>query len=143
MGIWILITSVLVLGCTGTVWYIQKKQRAKELEEISSVLESVLNGKEITGASLCEETLLSKIQHQLFRLQNMTRGYHTRLERDQDSIKKLIAEIAHQLRMPLTNMETYLEFLQQEGNSAEEQEMYLEAVSVSEQKDGLEKRFLI
>lgn len=134
MGIWSLITIVLVLVCTGTVWYIEEKSRASELAEISAALECILNGKELSGLSLNEETLLSKIRHQLFRLQNMTKGYHRRLFKDQESIKKMSGEIAHQLRMPLTNMETYLEFLRQEGNSAEEQELYLDAVAASEQK---------
>lgn len=134
MAIWILITIALVLGCTGAVWYIQRKNRERELADISAMLERILNDQEL-GADLCaKETLYSKIQHQLCRLQTMTKGYHTQIENDRDSIKILISEIAHQLRTPLTNIETYLSFLQESGNRTKEQAMYLEAVSASEQK---------
>lgn len=80
-----------------------------------------------------QEELSFKICHQLLRLQNMTRGYHTRIEHDRDSIKKLITEIAHQLRTPLTNIETYLDFLRDEQDGGRRAQ-YLEAAKRSERK---------
>lgn len=134
MAVWCMITAALVALSTGAVWYGQGKFRERELAEISSMLECVLDGREFPEYVPCRETLSSKIQHQLSRLQRMTKGYHARLEQDRDSIKNLITEIAHQMRTPLTNIETYLDFLQDPDLSRTERESYLKAASLSEKK---------
>lgn len=134
MAVWCIITAALVALSTGAVWYGQGKFRERELAEISSMLECVLDGREFPEYVPCRETLSSKIQHQLSRLQRMTKGYHARLEQDRDSIKNLITEIAHQMRTPLTNIETYLDFLQDPDLSRTERESYLKAASLSEKK---------
>lgn len=134
MGIWCIITTALAAFSIGAVWYWQGKYRERELSEISSMLECILDGRELPERRADQETLLSKITHQLFRLQSMTKGYHARLEQDRDSIKNLITEIAHQMRTPLANIETYLDFLQDEDLSREEQKSYLKAVMLSEKK---------
>ena len=134
MGIWCIITTALAVFSIGAVWYWQGKYRERELSEISSMLECILDGRELPERRAVQETLLSKISHQLSRLQSMTKGYHARLEQDRDSIKNLITEIAHQMRTPLANIETYLDFLQDEDLSREEQKSYLKAVMLSEKK---------
>lgn len=134
MVIWLLITATLALLCASVVWYMQEKNRKQELEKISLLLEKILNEKEIGEDYGYEDTISSKIYHQLCRLDQKTKGYHKRIEADRDSIKNLITEIAHQLRTPLANMETYLEFLEDEELEKEEQKMYLQAVRVSEKK---------
>lgn len=134
MGIWCMVTAALVFFSTGAVWYKQRKYREKELADISAMLECILDDRELSGKRSYEETIFSKIQHQLYRLQSMTKGYHVRLEQDRDSIKNLITEIAHQMRTPLANIETYLDFLGETGLSRQEQEQYLKAAVVSERK---------
>ena len=134
MAVWCMITAALVALSTGAVWYGQGKYRERELAEISSMLECVLDGREFPEYVPCRETLSSKIQHQLSRLRRMTKGYHARLEQDRDSIKNLITEIAHQMRTPLTNIESYLDFLQDPDLSGTERESYLKAASLSEKK---------
>lgn len=134
MGIWCIITTALAVFSIGAVWYWQGKYRERELSELSSMLECILDGRELPERRADQETLLSKIYHQLSRLQSMTKGYHVRLEQDRDSIKNLITEIAHQMRTPLANIETYLDFLQDEDLSREEQKSYLKAVMLSEKK---------
>lgn len=134
MGIWCLITAALVFLSTGAVWYRQEKYRERELAEISSMLEWALDGRDYPKIGSYQETLSSKIRHQLYRLQGMTKGYHVRLEQDRDSIKNLITEIAHQMRTPLANIETYLDFLRDPGLSGQERENYLEAAVLSEKK---------
>lgn len=135
MGIWIAVTLALVLFSTGVIWNIQEKNRERELADISDALNDILNDKklEISLSGTSKEILPSKIYHQLCRLQSITEGYHTKIENDRDSIKRLITEIAHQLRTPLTNIETYLDFLKEE-ESREKQMRYLEAVEASERK---------
>lgn len=134
MGMWCIIITALAVFSTGAVWHWHGKYRERELSEISFMLECILDGRELPERRADQETLLSKISHQLSRLQSMTKGYHARLEQDRDSIKNLITEIAHQMRTPLANIETYLDFLQDEDLSREEQKSYLKAVMLSEKK---------
>lgn len=134
MGIWCMVTAALVLISTGAVWYRQGKYREKELADISAMLECILDDRELPENRSYEETISSKIQHQLYRLQTMTKGYHARLEQDRNSIKNLITEIAHQMRTPLANMETYLDFLGDAELDRQEREQYLRAVVLSERK---------
>ena len=118
----------------GAAYYRQRRQREKELKEIAELAADILNGTEVTGVSACEETLYAHIEHMLSRIQRMAMGRQEEVERSRAQIQQLITEIAHQMRTPLTNMETYLEFLQEESIEEEDAKEYLEAVRCAEQK---------
>ena len=64
-------------------------------------------------AALGQETLYGKLEHRLVRVQEMMQGSRDEAKRSRDEIQRLISEIAHQMRTPLTNLETYLGFLQE------------------------------
>lgn len=114
--------------------YVEQRRRQEELKEIAALAADILNGTELTGAHACEETLYARIEHQLVRIQGMTRGRQEEAEKSRERIQQLITEIAHQMRTPLTNMETYLEFLQNGPVSSEDGAEYLAAVQTAEQK---------
>ncbi len=61
-------------------------------------------------------------------------GITALVESERDGIKKLLAEIAHQLRTPLSNMETYLALLEDNSTGDREKETYIRAVQRSENK---------
>ena len=107
-------------------------QKRKEMKLISKALEDLINGKEMEITLPNQDTLPAKVQHQLLRLSDVLRGTQEKAWKERNQIKELIAETAHQLRNPLANMESYLELLQGEEISREEQEMYLKALCVSE-----------
>lgn len=105
------------------------------LEELSGDLERISNGERLTaseGPGSILDTLPSKISHQLVRLSDRMYEVEQRAARDRDELKELISEIAHQLRNPLANMESYLELLSQPNLSAEEKASYLQAVCEAE-----------
>lgn len=105
------------------------------LEELSGDLERISNGERLTaseGPGSISDTLPSKISHQLVRLSDRMYEVEQRAARDRDELKELISEIAHQLRNPLANMESYLELLSQSNLSAEEKASYLQAVCEAE-----------
>ncbi len=87
-----------------------KRQHRKEMLRISSKLDDIINQREITIHQY-QDTLSSKIDYQLFQVQNMANEYQQKVEEDRDEIKRLISEIAHQLRMPLANLLLYLELV--------------------------------
>lgn len=107
-------------------------QNKKEMEALSRNLERLIGGEYIEMEEVSKDTLPSKIQHQMIRLSDRMRGNEERMERERNEIKKLIAEIAHQLRNPLANMEVYLDMLAEDSDSEEERRFCIEAVAASE-----------
>ena len=119
----------LVLGITG-MYCLQRRRREQELEKIIRLTEEILNERDIKASASGEETMYARIEHQLIRVQELMQGRRDEAERSRDEIQKLISEIAHQMRTPLMNMETYLGFLQE--NLAEEKVEVLEHGSNSD-----------
>lgn len=136
---WILALGAGVLGNTVLLFCLQRSAYERELARISGLMEDFLADKSIPAERITQDTLSSKIRHQLLRLQTMVQSFRERAEKDNREIRNLIVEIAHQLRMPLANMETYLGFLREEGLEARETARYLDAAEVS----GRQLSFLI
>ena len=126
----------------------------REMEELSAALESLINGEDPALDRISEDTLPSKIQSQILRLQDKMRGSEQALAKEREEIRGLIADTAHQLRTPLANMESYLSLLKADidrrtegserreeygdlecGDSClEDQEYYIQAITESEEK---------
>lgn len=108
-------------------------QRRKELETFSFLLEQLLNGKRLTLSGGYKDKLPSKILHQLTRLSEKMHGTEEQLKQDQNELRETIAELAHQMRNPLANMEGYLELLST-ARSEEERQEYLAVLMETEGK---------
>ena len=108
----VVVASVSFLLGTFGMYFIQRKYRKQELERIETLLEDVLNEREIRASASGKETLFAKIEHQLVRVQEVMQGRRDVAEREREEIQKLISEIAHQMRTPLSNIKIYLGFLQ-------------------------------
>lgn len=122
-------TGILLGG--GVMYCLQMRQREEELRKITQLTEDILHGQEIKAATSGEETLYAKIEHQLVRVQESMQGRRDAAEKSRDEIQKLISKIAHQMRTPLANIETYLE-LARERLTDEETLRYLSAIKKSE-----------
>ena len=132
---WILLfLFVLLLAGLYLLWAVQQKEYQGELGEISMWLDDLLEKKDISCSSVQKDTLTAKILSQLQRVQEMYDGITALVESERDGIKKLLAEIAHQLRTPLSNMETYLALLEDNSTGDREKETYIQAVQRSENK---------
>lgn len=131
---WGLFSGVLLLDFL--FFYQQKcmgQAYARELEKITDALDQMFLGKDISIPAEHADTLPAKILAQIHRIHAANKGCQSLLQREKEGIKKLLAEISHQLRTPLANMESYLALLEDEayGNGQKE---YLEAVKCSEEK---------
>ena len=132
---WILLFLLaLLLAGFYFLWADRQKEYLRELGEISVCLDNLLQKKEISYYSVQNDTLTSKIFSQIQRVQKMYGGITALVESERDGIKKLLAEIAHQLRTPLSNMETYLTLLEDNRIGDKERETYIKAVEKSENK---------
>ena len=132
---------VLVLGIcigvavgSGIMFRIQRKMRTRELERIVHLTEDIKNGKRIRASGPGEELLLSRIELDLVRVQEILEGRKSEAEKSRNEIQKLISEIAHQMRTPLTNIETYTEIIRKEAGNDGQMDVYLSALEESERK---------
>lgn len=101
------------LGGGAAVYFLQRKRREQELKRLYALAEDILNERRISAADSGQETLYGKAAHRLVRVQEMMQGSRDEARRSRDEIQRLISEIAHQIRTPLTNLETYLGFLRE------------------------------
>ena len=93
----------LILG--GSIVYLYENHlRAKEMNKIYKLTESLINGNDLDDSDIGKETLYSKTTNQLIRLQEMLEGRRKEAEKSRYEIQKLISEIAHQLRTPLSDI---------------------------------------
>lgn len=114
--VWIGIIAALAAGAALGAYLMYRYQsamRRKELENIEELTEKILDGKKLTAKTPGEETMIAKTEHQLVRVQEMLEGRTGDAEKSRDEIRRLIAEIAHQMRTPLANMESYMELLRE------------------------------
>ena len=116
VAIFIVLLTGFILGGS-TVYLVENHFRTKEMNKIYKLTESLINGKDLDDSDIGKETLYSKTANQLIRLQEMLEGRRKEAEKSQYEIQKLISEIAHQLRTPLSNIKNYTELLQETLNT--------------------------
>lgn len=121
----------LSAGAGGMFWYQRASQR-RELKRLEKLTYDILNERRIQAGAAGEETLYGKIEYQLMRVQEMLEGRKEEAEKSRDQIQKLISQIAHQMRTPLTNMETYLGFMKEDPGEWTPE--YVAALEQSEEK---------
>ena len=135
IAVWIAFAIGIITG--GSIIYIrQRKLRMEELRKAAAMTEDILAGRRLRTSAPGDELLLARIENQLVRIQEMLDGRRKEAEKSRDEIQKLISEIAHQMRTPLTNIESYTGFLR---NITETAEQNLEGeASGSNEKIGLQ-----
>ena len=146
IAVWIAFAIGIITG--GSIIYIrQRKLRMEELRKAAAMTEDILAGRRLRTSAPGDELLLARIENQLVRIQEVLDGRRKEAEKSRDEIQKLISEIAHQMRTPLTNIESYTGFLRNitetaeqnlEGEASESNEkiglQYISALEVSEKK---------
>lgn len=111
----------------------KRRKYQQELGEISTAISLLIAHQSLSQDQRLQDSMLSKIWDQLFHLQQMNQRTQEKVSHQRDQTQKLITDIAHQLRTPLQNLQTYLEFLEKEEDQ-EKKEKYLRAIKQSQQK---------
>lgn len=130
---YLVLTALLIALHSCTVLMVRKKYE-KDVIQISDMLELIIQGESQLITTENADCLVSKLQSQTVKLHGIVTKYNEKLLGEQEEVRRFLSEIAHQIRTPLTNMETYLSLLQEEGVSREEQDNYISAVCQAEQK---------
>ena len=127
------IAFMIGIAAGGSIIYIrQRKLRMEELEKAAAMTEDILAGRKLRTTAPGDELLLARIENQLVRIQEMLDGRRKEAEKSRDEIQKLISEIAHQMRTPLTNIESYTGFLKDMAEIAEPKSKERESESNAE-----------
>ena len=145
MDLTALITFLTGLAAGGSILYIrQRKLRMEELKKAAAMTEAILADRKLSVSSPGDELLLARIENQLVRIQEMLDGRRKEAEESRDEIQKLISEIAHQMRTPLANIESYTCLLRdaventetkdEPGKISRERQQYISALEESEKK---------
>lgn len=128
----LVVVMISLSAGAGMMFFRQRSCRKRELKRLEKLTYDILNERRIQAGAVGEETLYGKIEYQLMRVQEMLVGRKEEAEKSRDQIQKLISEIAHQMRTPLTNMETYLGFMKDEPEEVTPE--YVAALKQSEEK---------
>ena len=145
MYIAVCIAFLTGLAAGGSILYLrQRKLRMEELGKAAAMTEDILADRKLCVSAPGDELLLARIENQLVRIQEMLDGRRKEAEESRDEIQKLISEIAHQMRTPLANIESYTCLLRDAAENTEagdepdklakERQQYLSALEESEKK---------
>ena len=137
------ITAAVAAGLgigAGVMYRIQRRQRTQELKEIEKTAEDIMNEQTLQASASGEETLYGRIEHQLVRVQEMLQGRTDEAEKSRDEIQKLISEIAHQMRTPLANLETYTGLLKERLEAEEKSRMQTAGLADDEGAAGRQRK---
>lgn len=125
--------TIICIAMAVELWH-TRSAYFRQMAHISEMLEQILQNRPVSYVSEEKDTLYAKIFVQIKRIDEIKAGNHKALLKERDGIKQLLAQIAHQLRTPLANMENYLLLLEEGGISEEERLKYISAVERSEHK---------
>lgn len=122
----------------------QETSHTREMVQISRVLECLLQKKKFESIRTSKETLASKIQFQILRIEEIHQGYQATILSERDNMKQFLAQITHQLRTPLMNLQLHLAFLDNSSSDDETREIHLLGIKQAEEKiEFLVERFIL
>ncbi|GAA0748634.1 HAMP domain-containing sensor histidine kinase [Clostridium oceanicum] len=103
---------------------------------ISSILDKIINNKDIVSFNLEKETLISKINHKFQRLSEILKENNDRVFKEKANLEKLISDISHQVKTPMANLKMINSTLIESNLSREKEIEFLK--SMEGQLDKLE-----
>ena len=96
---WLMGMCILVI----LIFRMKKKQEAY-IRQLDEYCQTILQGKEIIGIKEQEEGNLSLLQNDIYRMTIMLKEQNQALALSQKQTEKLMADISHQLKTPLTSL---------------------------------------
>lgn len=114
--------------------YLHRRYLDDMLEQLTLLIEELVGSQEVHVFSELEDTLLSRLQHQLLKLRTILLNQNQRLEKEKKQIKTLISDISHQLKTPIASANTFVQLLKDDALSEEEKKEYLAILQISLEK---------
>lgn len=127
-GVLILFALLLLLD------FLHNRYNDDLLEQITLLIEALVEQQERQIFSEAEDTLTARLQHQLLKLRNILTAQNQMLAQEKEQIKTLISDISHQIKTPIAAANTFAELLSDGELSAEERTEYITTLQMSLEK---------
>ena len=124
-GVLILFALLLLLD------FLHNRYNDDLLEQITLLIEALVEQQERQVFSEAEDTLTASLQHQLLKLRNILTAQNQMLAQEKEQIKTLISDISHQIKTPIAAANTFAELLSDGELSAEERTEYITTLQMS------------
>ena len=124
-GVLILFALLLLLD------FLHNRYNDDLLEQITLLIEALVEQQERQIFSEAEDTLTARLQHQLLKLRNILTAQNQMLAKEKEQIKTLISDISHQIKTPIAAANTFAELLDDGELSAEERTEYITTLQMS------------
>lgn len=124
-GVFILFALLLLLD------FLHNRYNDDLLEQITLLIEALVEQQERQIFSEAEDTLTARLQHQLLKLRNILTAQNQMLAKEKEQIKTLISDISHQIKTPIAAANTFAELLSDGELSAEERTEYITTLQMS------------
>ncbi|MCC0690280.1 MULTISPECIES: sensor histidine kinase [Clostridioides] len=111
--------------CIVAICIIITKKNQNRYDELSLMLNQILEGKEVTYSDT-KDTRLSKISHQVKKVKDMIEIEVEQSKLEKEAIKSLISNMSHQLKTPLSNITIYCELLENMNISTSQKKEFLQ-----------------
>lgn len=125
-----LLAIVLLLGllCFLMIWFASRKTECFA-ENMNSVLDEMIDGKDDVVFELYEETVTSKVQNKLKQLYEMMLEHTRQSENERMEIQSLVSDISHQVKTPIANIKMYYDILSDRPVTAQQQKNFSASIS--------------
>lgn len=130
----ILLCLALLCGSLFLLDYLHRRYMDDLLEQLTLLIESLSGEEELHIFPETEDTLTSRLQHQLLKLRTILLAQNRMLAREKEQIKTLISDISHQIKTPVAAANTFAQLLCEEGISPEERTEYTATLQASLEK---------
>ena len=125
---------VFLCGLLFLLDFLHNRYNDNLLEEITLLIEALVEQQERTVFSEAEDTLTARLQHQLLKLRNILKAQNQMLTQEKEQIKTLISDISHQIKTPVAAANTFAQLLGDTGLSDEERREYIATLQMSLEK---------
>ena len=132
--LFIISAFVLLCGLLFLLDFLHNRYNDTLLEDITLLIEALVEQQERTVFSEAEDTLTARLQHQLLKLRNILTAQNQMLAQEKEHIKTLISDITHQIKTPVAAANTFAQLLGDTGLSDEERNEYISTLQMSLEK---------
>lgn len=132
--------GILVLAFTaalGIVFFVFTKARYRSIAQISDQIDLVLHYADHLYVSESDEGELSILQSEITKMTTRIREQNDALKKEKEHLAESLADIAHQLRTPLTSVNLILSLLENQPDEKERKALIRETKELFDQMDWL------
>lgn len=132
--LFVISASVVLCGLLFLLDFLHNRYNDNLLEQITLLIEALVEQQERTVFSEAEDTLTARLQHQLLKLRNILRAQNQMLAQEKEHIKTLISDISHQIKTPVAAANAFAQLLGENGLSEGERNEYIATLQMSLEK---------